>query len=441
MKKLPIYLATIICLTFICTNANAQLLKKLKEKVNAAAAGNSNNAESQGDGYEIVTYENISKWKSAKDFTSAIANYKFKPERMEFDLPDFSQRTQKADAEYTPNWHTSIFIFEANNTFFDQSPYRGKANSGTYTLTGNTVEVKNNSGGKKFEVLQKGKNYCFKIQTNSGTGYISIKLIPKTDIEKQDASFATNITNTLKSKFNNKDYYIVSGENATSARNSAYSETNYYITNKKLRSTYTEKHNYTPEDIIYTELPVEKIKVSTIMASRNSTSTYLEFELDGTYEIENHIQADNKLTITKTPKVYKAYVGFNAADNAKRLAEIIAKNGTATQQAEYNKIKGGFEKLIASLKAEENAEAKASKAATNAARENLAGIQIYNKKGYEVTIEEIPVANAKGCEYKSYKIKTDKTITFCVGSTIKIKGGETLFTVSKSQDGSTYYIK
>ena len=204
-----------------------------------------------------------------------------------------------------------------------------------------------------------------------------------------------------------------------------------------------------------------KILVSVLMTSYNRAnfiaaaiesvlaSTYTNFEFiicddcstDGTYEIENHIQADNKLTITKTPKVYKAYVGFNAADNAKRLAEIIAKNGTATQQAEYNKIKGAFEKLIASLKVEENAEERASKAATNAARENLAGIQIYNKKGYEVTIEEIPASNAKGCEYKSYKIKTDKTITLCVGSTVKIKGGETLFTVTKSQDGTTYYIK
>ncbi len=439
MKKLII---AITCTTLFCTTANAQLLKRLKEKVANAASGVStanNNSDSEGSGYERVDYETISKWKPAKDFAASIADNKFHLESMVYDLPDFSKRLNLADNEFIANWNASTYLFGLNNNFFDQNPY--KKNNGSYTLTGNVVEVKNNSGGKKFEVLQKGKNFCFKIQTNAGTGYISVKTIRRTDIEKQDASFATNILRTIKSNFNNKDYFIVSGDNATTARNSAYSETNYYITNKKLRSTYTEKHNYTPEDIIYAELPIEKIKISTITATRNTTSTFLEFELDGIYDIENHIQADKKISIAKTAKIYKAYVGFNAADNAKKLADIIVKNASTSQQAEFNKIKNGFDKQIAKLKAEETLEELASKNATTAEREKLAGIQLYNKKGYEITIEEIPSSNANGCTYKSYKIKSDKTITFCLGSTVKIKGGETLFTVTKSQDGTSYYIK
>ena len=60
MKKISIYLATIICLTFICTNANAQLLKKLKEKVNAAASGTTNNGEGK-KADETAGEEKISK--------------------------------------------------------------------------------------------------------------------------------------------------------------------------------------------------------------------------------------------------------------------------------------------------------------------------------------------------------------------------------------------
>ena len=57
MKKIIIAL---ICVTFICTNVNAQLFKKLKEKVNAAASGATNNGDSK-KGDETKGEEKISK--------------------------------------------------------------------------------------------------------------------------------------------------------------------------------------------------------------------------------------------------------------------------------------------------------------------------------------------------------------------------------------------
>ncbi len=443
MKK--ILFGVVLLTSMVSQNANAQLFKKLKEKINnAATSGAVDNNTSSDSELERVEYETIKQWKPAKDFASSIANNKYKLERMVFDIADYNQRFDAQDAEFNANWSNSTFLFEADNKFFDNSYNRGKANSGTYTLTGNLVETRSNTGGgKKFEVLQKGKNFCFKIQTSKGTGYITVRTIPKTDVEKKDASFASNITRTITSKLNNKNYYIVGGDNALGARNDAYSNTYYYIANKIFRSTYIEEHSYTDDDIIFTEFPVEKIKTETFKAIANSTSTFLEFELDGTYDVENHIQKNGKLTVTKTNKIFSAYVGFRAANSAKNLADLIIKNGSADQKAKYEKIKNNFEKTITALKSAELTDERASNAANNAARENMATITLKNQKG-KFDIEEIPAAGNKNCTYQSYTFRgdeTQRTITFCIGSTVKIKGGEVLFTVTKAQQNSTYTIR
>jgi DNA helicase HerA-like ATPase len=236
---------------------------------------------------------------------------------------------------------------------------------------------------------------------------------------------------------------VLSGANVVGARNDAYSSTYSDVTKNKFRYTYIEEHTYTAEDIIFTEFPVEKIKTETFKAIRTSNATYLDFELEGEYDIENHIQREGKITIKKTNKIFRTYVGFDASANAKRLAELIVQNSTAAQKAKYEKIKGGFEQSIAAMKFEEEAAERAAKASSGAAKENLASITVRSRKDYEFTIEEIPAAGS-GCRYKTYTFRTNGTykfLTFCVGSTVKIKDGQTLFVVKKSDNGTEFNVK
>lgn len=446
MKKLVFLSLSFFCMLAVSNNANAQLLKKLKQKLeNAAAApgGSSNDAVDNGSGgnYELASYENLKKWKPAKNVEAALAKYKFEVGDMEFDLEDAAARSKAKTAEYN-KWAKIVLLFDAaTGKVFNQYKSVSSSINGSYTVADNKIEIKNGNG-TVFEVLEKGKNYCFKVTTSQGTGYLSMVSQDKTKLDKEDAELASAVQLTYTSKFNNKEYYVLSGPNVVSARNDSYSMTYSDITKNKFRYTYIEEHTYTAEDIIFTEFPVEKIKTETFKAVRTSNATYLDFELDGEYDIEKHIQRDNKITIKKTEKVFRVYVGFDASASAKHLAELIVQSSTAAQKAKYDKIKAGFEQSITAMKYEEGAAERAAKASNGAAKENLASITVRSRKNYEFTIEEIPAAGS-GCSYQTYTFRTNGTykfITFCVGSTVKIKGGQTLFVVKKSDNGTEYNV-
>jgi hypothetical protein len=146
--------------------------------------------------------------------------------------------------------------------------------------------------------------------------------------------------------------------------------------------------------------------------------------------------------VEQTTKTIVMQQGILKAQNADETIEFLAKNFSPAQLAIFNANTAKRKADLAVRVAWEKKEYAKFLAEQAAKRAKMAEIQV-NGDGYEVTIEEHPVAGAD-CKWTyytfDYKTKT-RTILFCVGSTIKEKRtGRTLFVVTKAMDGGKYKI-
>jgi len=433
MYKIILTFAVMCNLAAFHSATHAQFLKNLKDKVNETI-DNANDANDVK--YERASYENFKQWKPAKNFTEAFEKYNLEVGDMDFDLSGSEERSKAMSTEYD-KWSKHIYLFDAK-TANVYNTHNQKGLVGAYTVTGNIVEIKNASGAvTKFEVLQKGKNYCFRVNTPSGVGYLSMIRQPKSDIEKTDAEFATFVHLTHISKLNNKPYYVL--------RNFKNGVGNHIIKDNKLRYTEIIDRSYSRTDITFIEFPVESIKLETMKPSRNSTNVYLEFEVDGNYEVERHLAGQDKIEISKIDKVYKTELGYGSTDNLKAFIDLIARNANAAQKAKYDGIKSklaaDIKKIDTELAAEIARIEQANQRSSEAAKEKFVTITLVNKKLSKFDVEEIPTNGE--CTYQSYTFRADekqRTITFCVGSTVKIKNGKTLFVAKKADNGTQFLI-
>lgn len=423
MKKLFIALITFLSFTLIFANANAQLLKKLKDKVNNAATGStSSSSESYSDQFAKKKYK---------------AGATLKEENYE--------KASKLYSKLQKTFSHNVF-FDADNTFHFINSENKVVITGNYTLDKNNLKLTSpnfNAEGKLYTSSKEDEGVVFFPFEYEGDELL-LRMYPynKTEVEALGRNAAKGSRHSFYSQHNKKTYFI--SNDGVSLQYLGSDEFMFLdvVNGSHLYKYHIREHNsMSPADADISKIPLSSLQMANFKLTKSGGNMVISIPYNGESEIELH--EPNELKIKKETGAL-TFVSDNTS-TINDITDLIVKSISESQRNEFNtKVKATFIASRNKFEKEIAAENANQKALDDKKREILVTKMINNRRGYRVQIEVITPASAPcGASYATYDFieRGFKTITFCVGSTIKIKGGEVLFIAEKSKDGGSYDIK
>ncbi len=404
------------------TNAQG-LLKKLKDKVNNAATGNSS---SNNESY----VEQFAKKKYKADATLKEENY---------------EKASKLYGKLQKTFSHNVF-FDADNTFHFISSENKVVTTGNYTLDNNKLKLTSptlNAEGKLYTSSKEDEGVVLFSFEHEGNELI-LRMYPydKTEVEKLGRNAAKASRHSFYSQHNKKTYFI--SNDGVSLQYLGSDEYKFLdvVNGTHLYKYHIKEHNQmSPADADILKIPLSSLQMANFKLTKPGGNMVITIPYKGESEIELH--EPNELKIKKETGA----LSFSS-DNASTISSItdlIVKSVSTSQRNEFDtKVKATYITSRNKFEKEIAAENAKQKALDDKKREILVTKMINNRRGYRLQIEVITPASAPcGASYATYDFieRGFKTLTFCVGSTIKIKGGEVLFIAEKSKDGGSYDIK
>lgn len=407
----------------VTTNAQAQLLKKLKEKVNNASTGSSS---SNGGSYS----EQFAKKKYKVDAYLQEENF---------------EKANKLNSKLQKIFSHTLF-FDADNTFYFINSEKQVVLTGNYTLDNNKLKFTSptfNAEGKLYTSSREDEGVIF-FPFNYEGDELKLRMYPynKTEVESLGRNAAKGSQHSFYSQHNKKTYFISNDAVSPQYQGSDKFEFLDVVNGTHLYKYYINEHNsMSPADATITKIPLSSLQMGNFKLTRSGSFMIISIPYSGESEVEEHEPKELKVKKQTGALVLESLNGTSIA----MLTDLIVKSVNTSQRNEFNTtvkanylaLKDKFEKEIAAADAKQ-------KISGDKKREHLVSRTFGNSRNYTLEVEVITPADAPcGAFYGKYSfIKGgNKMLTFCVGSTIKIKGGEVLFIADKSQDRTSYNIK
>jgi hypothetical protein len=429
MKKQIIAIATFISLTLTFTNANAQLLKKLKEKVNSITSGNTT---SSGNG-------------SYSDF--------FAKNRCDVSVTLKEGTDSKVYDKMNKKFDHNLFL-DSDKTFSFINSENKAVFAGSYTLDKDKLKctATNLNIEGTLSTKFKDQGVVFFTFNYEGTEVV-LRLYPheKTEVELLGYNAGKNSKTTFTSQHTKKVYFI--SDDAQSFNFSVYEKSYLDVVDGTQLYIYTiEEHTYDPTSAKITKVPLSSLQLGAYTLRREGAVKIITIPITGEAEIEDH--ATRGLTTQKI----KNNISFTSVDKGyiENITNFIIKNVSNTQQTAFNtKAKTAYQKTMNELQAEINfgyAKAQAaddynttsnnqpssSSSSSSAATKTEATIELRNRSKAEVSIViKAPTGSSKNTF--SINASGSKRERIKVGSTVLVNGS-IVFTVTADMDGESKII-
>jgi antitoxin component of MazEF toxin-antitoxin module len=355
------------------------------------------------------------------------------------------EKANKLNSKLQKTFSHTLF-FDADNTFHFVNSEKKVVITGTYTLDKNKLKFTSptfNAEGKLYTSSKEDEGVVFfPFEYEGDELYLRMYPYNKTEVEALGRNAAKGSRHSFYSQHNKKTYFI--GNDAESLQYLGSDEFKFLdvVNGTHIYIYHIREYNgMRPAEATIAKIPLSSLQMANFRISKPNNSMVVNIPYSGQSEIEVHESEELKIKNETGGLTFSS----NNKQTINAITDLIVKSVSAAQRNEFNtKVKASFTALrdkFAKEIAEENAR---QEVLNKQKREHLVSRMINNDRGYEIKLEVITPANAPcGAFMETYTfIKSGfKNLTFCVGSTIKIKGGEVLFIAEKSQDGKTYSIK
>jgi hypothetical protein len=429
MKKQFLTFTTCIGLILTFTNANAQLLKKLKEKVNNIASGNT--TSSGNGGYS--------------DF--------FAKNRCDVSVTLKEGTDSKVYDKINKKFDHNLFL-DADNTFSFINSENKAVNTGSYTLEKDKLKFTSTDLNIEGTLSTKFKDQGVVFYTFKFDGIdVILRLYPynKTEVELLGYNAGKKSKATFTSPITKKVFFI--GDDALIFNNSVYEKSYLDLVDGTTLYRYDiSVHTYDPTSAVITTLPFSSLQLSGYKIIKDGAVIVITIPFTGEAEVEDHREKG------LTTKKIKNYMSFTVVrkNEAERITDFIIEKSSSAQKTAFNtKAKPAYQVTMAKLAADENLEyAKAqaaddynttsnnqpssSSSSSSAASKTEATIELRNRSKAEVSIViKAPTGSSKNTF--SINASGSKRERIKVGSTVLVNGS-IVFTVTADMDGESKII-
>jgi hypothetical protein len=424
MKKIIIALATFLALNTL--TVQAQLFKKLKDKVNNVVSGNTSSNGSYTDFF-------------AKNRCDVSVTLKEGTDTKVYD---------KINKKFDHN----LFL-DADNTFSFINSENKAVNTGSYTLDKDKLKFTSTDLNIEGTLSTKFKDqgvvfYNFKYDGID----VTLRLYPynKTEVELLGYNAGKKSKATFTSPITKKVFFI--GDDALIFNNSVYEKSYLDLVNGTTLYRYDiSVHTYDPTSAVITKLPFSSLQLGGYKIIKNGAVIVITIPFAGEAEVEDH--REKGLTTQKI----KNFMSFTVVrkNEAERITDFIIEKSSSAQKTAFNtKAKPAYQVTMTKLAADENLEyAKAqaaddynttsnnqpsSSSSSSAATITEATIELRNRSKASANIV---ITSAKGGSKNTFSINASgsKKERIKVGSTVSVNGS-VAFTVTADMDGGSKII-
>ena len=421
-KAVKIIATSTLLLTLLLTQAQAQLSKIKRDRDDAA------------EKVTATAADNYEGWNAVSNPQQIFDQYIFKVS--DYAIEGITDKIQNA-IEFN-----KIEAAFANSTwkFYNDGEVNvtnGNTVEYSFTVSGSTFII--NNGKTKSQAQFTSKNSLYKLKLTEGNSkpiHLVLEPIAKKGYDLYSKKELRKYSLTYLAT--NGDMYLLKQGPTYSNR---YEERHIY-TNVTSNGMFEQYVHYGKQgsdgELYYRAVPLSSINVTALDFVISGVYSGVKVPLNNSYTVK-HYTENNSETFKSNDPLFFGDFSYDIKGAYSMLKEIAAAL-PADKKAAFEKGKSQRDALVEEQYNKERIAWAKVQAEEAKKREKLATITFWNRKDINGTIYDDGFA-ANGCMPATYKYgersSKSKTITFCVGSVVRLSSTGQSFTVTKAMDGKT----